>query len=254
MAKLADFELLENQNIARGTYRMSLLGDCSAITKPGQFVNVALEGKFLRRPLSACHVSGDRFTLIYKVVGGGTGLMSELQPGTPLNILTGLGNGFNTEVGAKNPLLVGGGAGAAPLYWLAEMLLKEGRSVTAVLGFNSSDEVFMADEFERLGAHVIISTADGSAGVRGFVTDAMRTLLNEDDCSDTCGPDYIYACGPEPMLKAVYDTCALDGQYSFEERMACGFGACMCCTCKTKLGPKRICKDGPVLMREEIKW
>ena len=237
------FTVKENSRIAKNVFRMRLEGDCSDITRPGQFINIKLDGKFLRRPISVCDVEGNTVTVIYKVVGSGTGIMSVLPCGSALDILTGLGNGYDTSVSGNDVLLLGGGVGVPPLYLLAKKLIAEGKSVTAVLGFNTADEAFYEDEFRALGAAVTVATADGSRGVKGFVTDALPESYS-----------YFYTCGPEPMLKAVYKATKSDGQFSFEERMGCGFGACMGCSCKTVTGYKRICKDGPVLLKEEILW
>ena len=234
----------ENVPIAREVYRMRLSGDVSAVTRPGQFVNLALSGRFLRRPISVCDCRDGVLTLLYKVVGQGTAQMAELPPGERLDVLTGLGNGFDVENAGSNKLLIGGGIGAAPLYWLARELRARGVSATAVLGFNTAADVYYKEEFAAVCDKTVIATADGSFGVRGFVTDAMAGLA--------C--DYYYACGPEPMLRAVWKAGRSDGELSFEERMGCGFGACMGCTCKTVTGWKRICKDGPVLRKGEIAW
>ena len=238
------FTVKSNKKIAHNTYEMVLLGDISDITAPGQFVNIKLDGFYLRRPISVCDAVGGELTIIYKAVGEGTEAMAKMKEGTELLTLTGLGNGYDLSVSGDKPLLIGGGAGVPPMYMLAKKLIAEGKSVTAILGFGKADEVFYAEEFEKLGAAVIIATADGSVGVRGFVTDAMAGL----------DYTYFYTCGPEPMLKAVYDKSETSGQFSFEERMGCGFGACMGCSCKTKYGNKRICRDGPVLVKEEIIW
>ena len=246
MKKTAAFEIEENRAAAAQTVCMTLCGDCSAVTQPGQFVDIALPGKYLRRPISVCSVRGDRLTLIYKIVGDGTRRLAEMKPGKKLELLTGLGNGFSVEKSGEKPLLIGGGAGVAPLYWLAEALLKAGKQPKAILGFNAADEIFLASELTALGVPCCLATADGSVGVKGFVTDVLRIAEPEHD--------YIFACGPEPMLRAVYQADAADGQYSFEARMACGFGACMGCSCETKNGAKRICRDGPVLERGEILW
>lgn len=239
------YTVCSNEPLARQVFRMRLLGDTSAITAPGQFVDLALPGFFLRRPISICDYDADGLTIIYKVVGKGTAALSRLAPGAELDALSGLGNGFDTQKSGESPLLIGGGVGVPPLYALAKRLLAEGKCPTAVLGFNKADEVFYAGEFENLGVRTIVCTADGSVGVRGFVTDAIATLS---------GYSFYYACGPEPMLRAVHALCPCGGQLSFEERMGCGFGACMGCSCKTKYGNKRICKDGPVLDKEEIVW
>ncbi len=239
------YTVCSNEPLARQVFRMRLSGDTSAITAPGQFVDLALPGFFLRRPISICDYDADGLTIIYKVVGKGTAALSRLAPGAELDALSGLGNGFDTQKSGESPLLIGGGVGVPPLYALAKRLLAEGKCPTAILGFNKADEVFYAGEFENLGVRTIVCTADGSVGVRGFVTDAIATLS---------GYSFYYACGPEPMLRAVHALCPCGGQLSFEERMGCGFGACMGCSCKTKYGNKRICKDGPVLDKEEIVW
>ncbi len=238
------FTVAENTLLTASVWRMRLVGDTSAITAPGQFVNIRLPGRYLRRPISVCDREGETLTIIYKVVGRGTDVMSRLQPGAQLDLLTGLGNGYDLSPAGDRPLLLGGGVGVPPLWLLAKELIAAGKQVTAVLGFNRADEVFYAEEFAALGARVIVATADGSAGVKGFVTDALDGL----DYS------YFYTCGPEPMLKAVYRATTTGGQFSFEERMGCGFGACMGCTCQTIAGPKRLCRDGPVLRKEEIIW
>lgn len=238
------FKVKENIPLTDSVYKMVLEGNTDAVTAPGQFVNIKLDGLFLRRPISVCNCTEGELTLIYKVVGRGTELMSRMQGGERLDLLVGLGNGYDTSVAGEHPLLIGGGVGVPPLYMLAIKLLSEGRRVSAVLGFNKGSEVFLADELRALGVDVRIATADGSLGVRGFVTDAM----------DGIDYSYFYTCGPEPMLKAVYNKSTTSGQFSFEERMGCGFGACMGCSCKTVTGNKRICKEGPVLKKEEIIW
>ena len=233
--------VLENEPLAPGVFRMTLAGDTGAITRPGQFVNIALDGLYLRRPISVCDWDENSLTLIYKVVGQGTGQMSKMTPGRTLDCLSGLGNGYDISACPEDPVLVGGGVGVPPLYGLAKRLLAAGKRPSAILGFNTAGEIFYDREFAALGIPVTVTTADGSAGVKGFVTDAMR------------GGEYVCACGPEPMLKAVH-AVASGGQFSFEARMGCGFGACMGCTCQTLTGYKRICKDGPVLGYGEIKW
>jgi len=237
------FDIKSNRKLTDSVFRMELVGDVSDITSSGQFINIKLDGLFLRRPISVCDVNGDIVTIIYKVVGKGTEAMSKITEGT-LDVLTGLGNGYDTSLSGDNPLLLGGGVGVPPLYMLAKLLISEGKKPTVILGFNKASEVFYADDFEKLGAKVIVTTVDGSYGVKGFVTTAMAEL----DYS------YFYTCGPEPMLKAVFAASKTSGQFSFEERMGCGFGACMGCSCKTVTGYKRICKDGPVLVKEEILW
>ena len=238
------FELISNKRIAKNTYEWVLSGDISDITLPGQFVNIKLDGFYLRRPISVCDAEDGRLTLIFKAVGEGTEAMAKMPIGSRLDILSGLGNGYTLEKSGAAPLLLGGGAGVPPMYMLCKRLIGEGKTPTVILGFGSKDEVFYKEEFEALGAAVIVATADGSEGVRGFVTDAMENL----------DYTYFYTCGPEPMLKAIYDKTATSGQLSFEERMGCGFGACMGCSCKTKYGNKRICRDGPVLVKEEVIW
>lgn len=240
----AIYEVKENICIARDIYKMILLGDTSDITKPGQFINLQLEGKFLRRPISICDYDDKSITIIYKVVGAGTEQMAQMLPGTKIDILVGLGNGFDTAKCADNALLIGGGVGVPPMYNLAKKLIAEGKKVSVILGFNSSEDVFYEDEFKSIGADVYVATADGSYGTKGFVTDVMKDLSY----------DYFFTCGPEPMFKAIEKIAVTSGQYSFEERMGCGFGACMGCSCETKYGYKRICKDGPVMEREEIVW
>ena len=237
------FKIIENNKIAKDVYKMVLEGDTSKITAPGQFVNIKLEEKFLRRPISVCDAKENRLTLIYKVVGEGTEIMSEMQQGTELDILTGLGNGYDISK-SKKPLLIGGGVGVPPLYYLAKCLIAAGQKPSVILGFNTEEEVFLEEEFKALGCDTYVTTADGSYGIKGFVTDALGMV----------DYDYFYTCGPMPMFKAIEAVIKTSGQYSFEERMGCGFGACMGCSCKTKNGYKRICKDGPVLEREEIIW
>ena len=236
------FEIISNRKIAKNTYECVLSGDITDI-KCGQFVNITIDGQYLRRPISVCDAEDGKLTLIYKVVGVGTEKMANMIPGTKLDLLTGLGNGYNTANAGDKPLLIGGGAGVPPMYKLCKELIGEGKKVSVILGFGSKDEVFYEDEFKSLGAETYVTTVDGSYGIKGFVTDAM-------DIDYT----YFYTCGPEPMLKAVYNKSVTGGQFSFEERMGCGFGACMGCSCKTKYGNKRICKDGPVLVKEEIIW
>ncbi|MBQ8380849.1 MAG: dihydroorotate dehydrogenase electron transfer subunit [Clostridia bacterium] len=238
------FEIKSNELIARSVYKMVLRGDTSEITGSGQFVNIKLDGFYLRRPISVCDSEDGELTLIYKVVGKGTEKMSEMKIGETLDILTGLGNGYDTSVSGDKPLLVGGGVGVPPLYKLAKKLISEGKNVSVILGFNTKDEVFYESEFAALGASVTVTTVDGTMGVKGFVTNAL----------DGIDYTYFYTCGPEPMLKALYNASVTGGQFSFEERMGCGFGACMGCSCKTVTGNKRICKEGPVLNKEDIIW
>ncbi len=237
------FSVKENTPLTDNVYKMTLTGDCSDITAPGQFVNIKINGLFLRRPISVCDREGDTLTIIYKVVGKGTEIMSKMSEGTVLDVLTGLGNGYNLELCGENPLLLGGGVGVPPMYMLAKELIKSGKKVTVILGFNTKSEVFYEDEFKTLGCDVTVTTVDGSYGKKGFVTDALPESYSHFCC-----------CGPEPMLKAVYKSTNTSGQLSFEERMGCGFGACMGCSCKTITGYKRICKEGPVMKKEEILW
>ena len=238
------FTILTNTALTDSVYKMVLAGDTSGITAPGQFVNIQITGKFLRRPISVCDWDESSLTVIYKVVGSGTEILSRMVPGEQLDILTGLGNGYDLAPAGDTPVLLGGGVGVPPLYRLAKELLAMGKSVTVILGFNTKSEVFYEPEFRALGCRVIVTTADGSFGVKGFATTPLETL----------DYTYFYACGPEPMLKAVYGSTRTSGQMSFEERMGCGFGACMGCSCKTLTGYKRICKDGPVMKKEEILW
>ena len=236
------FEILSNEALTRDVYRMVLSGDTSAITAPGQFVEIALPGKFLRRPISVCDWAENSLTLIYKVVGHGTEQMAALPAGTRLDVLTGLGNGYDTTLSGENPVLVGGGVGVPPLYALCKKLIAEGKNPRVILGFNKESEIFLAKEFEALGIPTHIATADGSVGTRGFVTDVLKNLHYS----------YFYSCGPMPMFRAMEAVVTTSGQYSFEERMGCGFGACMGCSIQTKSGAKRVCKDGPVFLREEV--
>ena len=233
----------ENKPLTREVYRMVLKGDVSAFTAPGQFLNLKLEGRFLRRPISLCDLGEDSAAIIYKVVGQGTAQMAAMQPGEKLDVLTGLGNGYDLADAGEEPLLIGGGVGVPPMYLLAKRLRARGKAVHALLGFNKASEIFYEEEFRALGCTVTVATADGSYGVRGFVTDALPKSYS-----------YYYCCGPEPMLRAVYKTAKGSGQLSFEKRMGCGFGACMGCSCRTITGYKRICKEGPVLRKEEIVW
>lgn len=246
MYKKAIYTIKQNHPLTSDVWRMVLAGDTQWITRPGQFVNIELEGLYLRRPISINDWDDETITIIYKVVGRGTEQMSRMTEGEQLDVLTGLGNGFDTDVECERPLLVGGGVGVPPLYRLAKELLGKGRAVSVVLGFNTASEIFYADEFRALGAEVYISTADGSVGTKGFVTNVIE--------ENNIEFDYFYSCGPLPMLKALCDCTEVKGELSFEERMGCGFGACMGCSCKTLTGNKRICKEGPVMKREEIIW
>lgn len=245
MFKKNIYTIVSNELIAKNVYKMVLKGDTKYITKPGQFINIELAGKYLRRPISVCDFDRNSITIIYKVVGSGTEQMSRMKKSEKLDVLTGLGNGFSIEKGGREPLLVGGGVGVPPLYYLAKKLIATGLTPKVVLGFNSAQDVFFKDEFIALGCETYVATADGSAGQKGFVTDVI--------VYNNLRYDYTYACGPIPMLEALYYIDNLGGQFSFEEKMGCGFGACMGCSCKTKYGNKRICKDGPVLEKEEIR-
>lgn len=237
------FEIIHNAPLTENVYKMVLSGDTSAITAPGQFVNILIDGLFLRRPISVCDVQGDFLTIIYKVVGKGTAKMAAMKQGT-LDVLTGLGNGYDLNKSGDHPVLIGGGVGVPPMYLLCKKLIEQGKQVSVILGFNTKDEIFYEKEFKELGANVSVTTVDGSYGVKGFVTDALKDISYS----------YFYTCGPEPMLKAVYKASTTSGQLSFEKRMGCGFGACMGCSCKTITGYKRICKEGPVMEKEEIPW
>ncbi len=238
------YEVLSNVRLTDNVFRMTLGGDTSEITVPGQFINIKLDGFFLRRPISVYDWDDRSVTIIYKTVGRGTEAMSRLGAGAKLDVLTGLGNGFDAEKAGDAPLLIGGGVGIPPLYGLCRKLVSAGKKVKVILGFNTASEIFCREEFTALGAEVYITTGDGSDGTKGFVTDAMKDMEYS----------YFYTCGPMPMFRAIEAVAKTSGQFSFEERMGCGFGACMGCTCKTKYGNKRICRDGPVLEREEIVW
>ena len=235
--------ITENSPVTESVWRMRLGAPGLEEQKPGGFVNIRLDGLYLRRPISVFDSEPGRLTILYKVVGRGTEQMKDLEPGAQLDVLTGLGNGYDLSKAGDRPLLLGGGVGVPPLYLLAKKLRAEGKTVTAVLGFNTAAEVFAEEEFRALGCSVTVTTADGSYGVKGFVTDALPQEYS-----------YFYTCGPEPMLRAVYRAVKTSGQFSFEERMGCGFGACMGCSCKTITGYKRICREGPVLEKEEILW
>ena len=236
------FTITENTALTATVYKMVLTGDTDGIAT-GQFVNILLDGLYLRRPISVCDCQGDTLTILYKVVGKGTAQMAAMTVGQTLDVLTGLGNGYDIDKAGDKPLLIGGGVGVPPLYMLARLLREQGKAVSVILGFNTADEVFYEQEFAALGCDVTVTTADGTYGVKGFVTAALPEEYS-----------YFYTCGPEPMLRAVYAATATSGQFSFEERMGCGFGACMGCSCKVITGYKRICKDGPVLEKEEILW
>ena len=242
--KQSIFTVLSNTALTDSVYKMVLSGDTSAITNCGQFVNIQLEGMFLRRPISVCDYDAETLTIVYKVVGKGTEAMSRMGEGVKLDILTGLGNGYDLTLSGSKPVLLGGGVGVPPMYNLAKKLIAEGKEVKVILGFNTASEIFYENEFKALGCDVTVTTVDGSYGLKGFVTTALEGM----------DYTYFYTCGPEPMLKAVYRASVTSGQMSFEERMGCGFGACMGCSCKTLTGYKRICKEGPVMKKEEILW
>ena len=241
--KQSIFTILSNTALTDSVYKMVLCGDTSAIGGCGQFVNIQLDGMFLRRPISVCDYDDETLTIVYKVVGKGTEAMSAMAAGTKLDILTGLGNGYDLTLAGNKPVLLGGGVGVPPMYNLAKKLIAMGKEVSVILGFNTAAEIFYEEEFKALGCTVTVTTVDGSYGVKGFVTDALPETYT-----------YFYTCGPEPMLKAFYRASKTSGQMSFEERMGCGFGACMGCSCKTLTGYKRICKEGPVMKKEEILW
>ena len=237
------FSVLSQRKLTQNVYELKLRGDCAAITRPGQFVNLWLDGLYLRRPISVCDREGESFTVLYELVGQGTRLLAAMEAGETLDVLTGLGNGFDLRAGGERPLLIGGGTGLSPLYGLAKALRKAGARPTAILGFNTASEVFFAEDFAALGVETVVTTADGSRGVEGFVTDAMERKHTG-----------FYACGPTAMLRAVCEKSGLPGELSFDQRMGCGFGACMGCTMQTVSGPKRVCRDGPVFRREEVLW
>ena len=238
------FEIIENKPLTSTVYQMTLRGDISEITAPGQFVNILLDGLYLRRPISVCDLGEDTLTIVYKAVGKGTKQMAAMQSGT-LDILTGLGNGYDLTLSGDKPVLLGGGVGVPLMFLLAKKLIAQGKQVRVILGFNTADEIFYEEEFKKIGAEVTVTTVDGSYGMKGFVTDALAEM----------DYTYFYTCGPEPMLKAIYKASKTSGQMSFEKRMGCGFGACMGCSCKTITGGyKRICKEGPVMQKEEILW
>lgn len=245
MEKRSKYKILHNSKIAKDVYKMILEGNTSSITRCGQFINIQLDELYLRRPISICDYDEKTITIIYKVVGEGTEKMSQLPIGQELDVLTGLGNGFDTDCDGDKPLVVGGGVGTPPLYRLCKDLIANGKKPTVVLGFASKDDVFYEQELKDLGIDVYIATVDGSYGTKGFVTDIIRNLNDY---------TYFYACGPMPMLKALTNEVGISGQLSLEERMGCGFGACMGCTIKTKNGYKRVCKEGPVFRREELIW
>lgn len=238
------YRIISNDALNDLVWKMVIQGDTSALKAPGQFVEIELPNKFLRRPISVCAFDDETITLIYKVVGSGTEELSQMEVGFELDVLVGLGNGFDTQVKTRHPLLIGGGVGIPPLYQLAKQLLKEGKQPTMIMGFNTASEAFYFDEFCKLGIDVWVSTVDGSGGTKGYVTDAMAKNM--------VIYDYVYSCGPLPMLKCLLEQTPTDGQFSFEERMGCGFGACMGCTILTSDGPRRVCKDGPIFMREQI--
>ena len=238
------YTVKSNEKLTENVFRMVLSGDTSAVTASGQFINIKIDSLFLRRPISIFDCNENELSIIYKVVGTGTEMMSKMPAGTELDCLVGLGNGFDISAAGEYPVVIGGGVGVPPMYYLAKKLIEDGKKVTAILGFNTKAEIFGKEDFEKLGVETIVTTVDGSEGIKGFVTDALKDI----------DYTYFFTCGPEPMLKAVYNSTSTSGQLSFEERMGCGFGACMGCSCKTLTGFKRICKDGPIMMKEEILW
>lgn len=239
------YKIIKNNKIAKDVFKMILEGDTTNITNAGQFINIELEDLYLRRPISICDYDDNTITVIYKVVGQGTEKMSNLEAGHELDILTGLGNGFETSNSGDKPLIIGGGVGTPPMYRLCKNLISEGKKPNVILGFNSKEDIFYKEEFEKLGVEVYISTVDGSVGVKGFVTDIMKTIKDY---------TYFYACGPMVMLKAICEEANVSGEVSLEERMGCGFGACMGCTIQTKKGNKRVCREGPVFNKEDLIW
>lgn len=237
---IANFHISQIEQLTADVFRMRLAGDTTGI-RPGQFVNISIPGLFLRRPISVCDAEEGLLTIVFKVVGKGTAIMSKMQAGEQLELLTGLGNGYDLSKAGDQPLLLGGGVGVPPMYKLAKELRRQGKHVQVVLGFNKASEVFMEQDFKELGCDVVVATADGSYGMKGFVTDALPASYS-----------YFYCCGPLPMLKAVEKTCTTDGEMSYEERMGCGFGVCVGCTIQTTAGNKRVCKDGPVFKKGEV--
>ena len=238
------YTVLSNVALTDSVYKMVLEGDTLALTSPGQFVNLTVEGLYLRRPISVFDWDDTTISIIYKVVGEGTEKMAQWPVGYKCDVLTGLGNGFDMSKSGDEPVLIGGGVGIPPMFGLCKRLISEGKKPKVILGFNKESEIFCEEDFKAIGAETYITTVDGSVGIKGFVTDALKDM----------NYTYFYTCGPMPMFKAIERTAEGSGEYSFEERMGCGFGACMGCSCKTKYGNKRICKDGPVLKREEIIW
>ena len=237
------YTITENAPVAAGTYRLVLCGDGAV---DGEFVHIAVPGFYLRRPLSICDLEEGRMTIVYKVVGEGTRALSAMVPGETLEVLTGLGKGFDPQACRKEALLVGGGLGVPPLLLLAKRLKAQGKKVTAVLGFNRAEERILVPEFEAACDAVAVSTVDGSVGVKGFVTDAIAALRPT--------YDFFYTCGPMVMMKVVCDALEGPGEASLEERMGCGAGFCYGCSIQTKNGPRRVCKDGPVFKKEELIW
>lgn len=238
------YTITSNEQLTENVFKMVLSGDTSAVTASGQFINIKIDSLYLRRPISIFDCNENELSIIYKIVGSGTEIMSNMSVGAKLDCLVGLGNGFDISKAGESPVVIGGGVGVPPMYYLAKKLIEDGKTVTAVLGFNTANEIFGKEDFEALGVKTIVTTVDGSEGTKGFVTDALKDI----------DYTYFFTCGPEPMLKALYNNTNTSGQFSFEERMGCGFGACMGCSCKTKYGNKRICKEGPVLVKEEIIW
>lgn len=245
MNKRGIYKILKNENIAKDVYKMILEGDTKFVRAAGQFINIQIEGFYLRRPISVCDYDENTITIIYKIFGNGTDKLSTMKAGETLDILTGLGNGFNTNCEGDKPLIVGGGVGVPPLYRLCKELINKGKKPVVVFGFASKEDIFYEEEFKNLGVDVHIATVDGSYGTKGFVTNVIENLSDY---------TYYYACGPMGMLKAIHKSVEVDGQLSLEERMGCGFGACMGCSIKTKNGNKRVCKEGPVFKKEELLW
>ncbi|MBD5355694.1 MAG: dihydroorotate dehydrogenase electron transfer subunit [Bacteroides sp.] len=244
-----EYRIISNRKLSHKTWVMTLSGETGCIEGPGQFVNVAIPGKYLRRPISICDYNHERgeVVLLYDVVGEGTDIMSKMCHGDKVDMLNGLGRGFSTDIECRRPLLLGGGIGCAPLMNLARCLIRQGKSPVAILGYNTAADGFgMEKWFEEIGMEAYIATVDGSAGTKGFVTDVIR--------EKNIDGDYFYGCGPLPMLRALCLGLEIPGEVSMEARMGCGFGACMCCSLETTVGSKRICKEGPVFRKEELIW
>lgn len=242
-------EIKSNKELISGIFEMVLKGEMAKeVKEPGTFLAIKVcQGfsPYLRRPISICKVSNDELTIIFRVQGSGTKILSEKKAGDTVDVLGPLGHGFNVDLAkGKNALLIGGGIGTPPLYELSRRLQNNAKSVTHILGFADSSQIFYKNEFEALGK-TIITTENGSYGKKGYVTDAIKTVGDF---------DIVYSCGPTPMLKALVNALPEKELYiSIEERMACAIGACYGCVCH---GPdntyKRVCKDGPVFKAGEV--